>query len=230
MTIVVPMAGGDEAFRERGYAYCKSIIEVRGKPLCQHVWENLRSLPVDKFVFVIRQEDAHRYHLDEVLRLMDPNAEVIHTTGATAGAACTVLLAVEHIVHYSELIVTNGDQLLLTDLPAAIRDFQSKNLDGGTLVFDSVHPRWSFVQVDEKEQVIQAAEKRPISRLATAGFYYFRRGGDFIDGSFEMIRKDVNTGGKYYVCPAFNEMILRGKRIGIHRIDRQIYWSLATPQ
>ena len=54
-------------------------------------------------------------------------------------------------------------------------------MDGGVIVFDSVHPRWSFVRVDKAGFVIETAEKRPISRLATAGFYYFRRGADFVD-------------------------------------------------
>lgn len=230
MTVVIPMAGPDNAFREAGYGYCKSLIEVGGKPLVQYVWENLRTLAAGKFVFVIRKEDAQRHHLGEVLRLLEPNAVVVTAVGNTAGAACTALLATEHIVPDDELIVTNSDQLFQVDLAKVIENFRSRQLDGGTLVFDSIHPRWSFVQVDEQDLVIQAAEKRPISRLATAGFYYFRRGSDFINCAFEMIRKDAHVNGQFYVCPVFNEMILRHLRIGIHRIDREAYLSLATAQ
>jgi len=230
MIAVIPMAGGDEAFKERGYAFCKPLIEVRGKPLAEHVWDNLKSLKADQHAFIIRREDAKRFHLDEVLRLMDPQAAIVQSEGKTAGAACTVMLAIEQIRPDEELVIANGDQVLNTDLGAVVAGFRERNLDAGAIVFDSVHPRWSFVRLDENNLVIEAAEKRPISRLATAGFYYFKRGGDFLTAAGEMIRKDAHVNDAFYVCPTFNEMILRHARIGVAPIDREQYISLATPQ
>jgi len=60
-------------------------------------------------------------------------------------------------------------------LGEAIAAFRRQELDAGTIVFDSVHPRWSFVKTNEKGLVIEAAEKRPPSRNATAGFYHFNK-------------------------------------------------------
>jgi dTDP-glucose pyrophosphorylase len=230
MIVIVPMAGDDSAFREQGHAYCKSLIEVRGKPLVQHVYENLRSLPADRFVFLVRKDDVQRHHLGDVIRLLDPQAAVVQIEEPTGGAACSVLLAIEHIAPAEELVVTNGDQLILTHLGSVVGQMRERGLDGGTIVFDSVHPRWSFVLIDEEGLVIEAAEKRPVSRLATAGFYYFRKGGDFLEAACGMIRKDAHVNGQFYVCPVFNEMILRHAGIGVARIERDAYVSLATPQ
>jgi len=230
MIVVIPMAGGDEAFRERGYAFCKPLIEVRGKPLAERVLNNLKSLQADAHAFIIRREDAKRFHLDEVLRLMDPNAQIVQSDGPTAGAACTVMLAIEHIKPDAELVIANGDQVLDLDLGAVVAGFRARGLDAGAIAFDSVHPRWSFVRLDENDLVIEAAEKRPISRLATAGFYYFKRGSDFLQAAGDMIRKDAHVNGAFYVCHTFNEMILRHARIGIAKIEREQYVSLATPQ
>ncbi|MCE9608432.1 MAG: glycosyltransferase family 2 protein [Planctomycetia bacterium] len=230
MIVVVPMAGGDDAFKERGFSYCKSLIEIHGKPLVEHAWACLRPLAPEKFVFVVRKEDVLRSHLHSVLHLLDPASAVVRAEGPTAGAACTALLAIEHIRPEAELIVSNGDQLFDCDLAAVIADFRSRSLDAGTIVFDSVHPRWSFVRVGNDGLVSEAAEKRPISRDATAGFYYFRRGADFLRAATDMIRKDAHVNGLFYVCPAFNEMILTGAKIGVHRIPREAYISLATPQ
>ena len=94
----------------------------------------------------------------------------------------------------------------------------------------AVHPRWSYVRCDEDGLVVEAAEKRPISRLATAGAYWYRRGSDFVEAVMAMIRKDASVEGRFYVCPAFNELILRGLRIGTRHIDRAQYFSLATPR
>jgi hypothetical protein len=78
--------------------------------------------------------------------------------------------------------------------------------------------------------VVEAAEKRPISRLATAGFYYFARGRSFVRAVQQMILKDAAVEGGFYVCPAYNELLLENARIGIHPIPRSDYFSLATPQ
>lgn len=230
MIVVVPMAGGDETFKEHGYPFCKPLTEIQDRPLIEHVLGGLRSLGADRHVFVIRTEDARRGHLDEVICLLDPRAGIVQSHGKTAGAACSALLAIEHIQPDRELVIANGDQIFNYDLGNLVREFRSRDLDAGTIVFDSVHPRWSFVRVDEDGLVVEAAEKRPISRHATAGFYYFRRGRDFVQAAKDMIRKNAQVNGAFYVCPTFNEMILRHARIGIHPVPREAYVSLATPQ
>lgn len=228
--ILVPMSGSDEAFRQKGYTYSKNLIELHGKPLIQHVVENLSTIPNGEFIFVIRKEEESKYHLRNVLKLLSPSCEIIISDGATAGAACTALLAIEFINHDAPLIIANADQVVEADLADAVRAFEHQHLDAGTIVFDSVHPRWSFVRVNEAGYVIEAAEKRPISRYATAGIYYFRNGKAFVRSAMEMIKKDANTGGVFYVCPTFNELILEQAKIGVYKISRESYFSIATPE
>jgi dTDP-glucose pyrophosphorylase len=230
MKLLVPLAGGDQAFLEQGYQYCKALSEIQGRPMIEHVWSCLREIQADQHIFVVRKEDCKRFFLDDVLKLLDPDAVVIQADGMTAGAACTSLLAAGHIDCDDELVIANGDQLFSVSLAHAIGDFRQRSLDGGTVVFDSVHPRWSFVRLDGDGLVVEAAEKRPISRYATAGFYYFRRGADFVTAAKSMIVKGAEVGGSYYVCPSFNEMILKQSRIGVFEVPRDAYISLATPQ
>lgn len=230
MIVVIPTAGGDDAFKERGYPYCKPLTEIHGRTMIERVWQSLAPLAAERHVFVIRKEDARRAHLADVLKLMDPRCAVVVADGPTAGAACTALLAIEQIQPDRELVIANGDQVFTGDLSAAVADFRRRDLDGGTLVFESVHPRWSFVRIGDDGLVTEAAEKRPISRHATAGFYYFKRGGDFVRAAQDMILKNAQVNGAYFVCPAFNEMILKHARVGVFPIPRESYISLATPQ
>jgi dTDP-glucose pyrophosphorylase len=230
MNILIPMGGSDEAFRQHGYAYAKPLIEIAGRPLVQHIFDPLRQVPDGRAVFVIRKEDDQRFYLREVLRLLDPSVQVIRADGPTAGAACTALLAIEHIDNEDELLITNADQILAFDLPETLHRFRARGLDAGTVVFDSVHPRWSFVKTDAHDMVIEAAEKRPISRNATAGVYYFRQGRFFVEAAKAMILKDASVNGGFFVCPSLNELILAQKRVGVERIAREQYISLATPQ
>lgn len=230
MNILIPMGGSDEAFRQHGYPYAKPLIEIAGRPLVQHIFEPLREVPGGRAVFVIRKEDDLRFYLRDVLRLMDPTAEVIRAEGATAGAACTALLAIEHIDNEDELLIANADQILAFDLPAVLERFRARALDAGTVVFDSVHPRWSFVKTDAEDMVIEAAEKRPISRNATAGVYWFRQGRFFVEAAKAMIVKGASVNGGFFVCPSLNELVLTQRRVGVERIEREQYISLATPQ
>lgn len=230
INVLVPMSGPDDAFKQKGFTYNKNLIEINGKPLIQHVYENLSQIPNADFIFVIRKDENIKYHLQNVLRLLNPSCEIIIADALTAGAACTALLAIEHINHEKPLVIANADQIIEANLADAIEQFCNRNLDAATITFDSVHPRWSYVRLDEKGYVIEAAEKRPISRYATAGIYYYKHGKDFVYAAMEMIKKDANFGGQFYVCPTFNEMILKQAKIGIYQISRDAYFSIATPE
>lgn len=230
MNIIIPMGGSDEQFRQHGFHFAKPLIEIDGRPLIQHAFDCLATIPDAQFIFIIRKEHDLRFHLRDVLQLLAPGSIVIRADGETKGAACSAMLAVESVDNDEELLIANSDQVVNFDFPAIIESFRARDLDAGTITFDSVHPRWSFVKTDADGMVIEAAEKRPISRNATAGIYYFRKGRDFIESVQSMIRKDASVNGGYFVCPSLNEMVLAQKRVGIFPIERDQYVSLATPQ
>jgi len=232
MNVLVLMAGPSDKYREAGHTFPKNLVEIAERPVIEHVVENLRGLlrADDRLILTLRREENLRFHTDRVAQLLAPGVTICEVGDKTAGAACSALLAIEHIDNDAPLVVTNGDQIILADLAAAVADFQQRGLDGGVIVFDGVHPRWSFVRCNAAGLVVEAAEKRPISRLATAGFYYFARGRDFVRAAQQMILKDAHVEGAFYVCPSYNELLLENARIGIHTIPRSAYFSLATPQ
>ncbi len=232
MTILVLMAGSGDAFKEAAYPYPKNLVEVNGLPVVQRVMESLEPLfaLASRVVFMIPDEEVRQYHTDEVIRLLMPSATVLPITLPTAGAACTALLAVEALEPDEPLLIVNGDQIVAADLAQPVSDFLESGWDGGIVVFEAVHPRWSFVRCDADGMVVEAAEKRPISNRATAGVYYFARARDFIEGAMNMIKKDSHVGGAFYICPVYNEMILNQARIGTRQIGRETYFSLANPQ
>ena len=232
MNLLVLMAGPSDKFHEAGHAFPKNLVEIANRPVIEHVFENLQPLlgDSDRMIAVLRRDEIVRYHTDRVAQLLRPGVAVCEVPSATAGAACSALLAVDHIDNDEPLIVTNGDQLIMADLGAAVADFRRRKLDGGAVVFEGVHPRWSFVRSNAEGLVVEAAEKRPISNRATAGFYYFARGRDFVRAAEQMILKDAHVDGAFYVCPTYNELLLAGARIGTHLIPRASYISLATPQ
>lgn len=228
MKTLLLAAGGSLAFEDAGYYYPKNLVEVAGQPLLAHVMSGLGTLAQGgRLVVVVRRDEAVRHHVHRVVTLVEPSALVVQV-GETSGAACSALLACEHVDEDEPLLVVNGDMVMDVDLPSIVDGFDRAGFDAGAIVFDAVHPRWSYVRIED-DVVVEASEKRPISRHATAGAYWFRRGMDFLDAAMAMIRKDAHTDGKFFVCPALNELVLAGRRIGAHEIARSDYFSLHEP-
>lgn len=225
MKILVLMAGDSSEFYKEGFKYPKYLFEINGKPLVEHVINRLSPIQ-GEFLFIINEEDARQWHLDDVLRLIRSEAEVVVIEGATKGAACSALYAIDKINNDEELVIANGDQILDIDWGKAFETL--KKNDGGTVIFESVHPRWSYVSLDANRKIVQAEEKRPISKNATAGIYYYKRGRDFVEGASNMLKKSAHVGDLYYICPVFNEMILKNKVLGVYSIERPEYHSLAN--
>jgi len=146
----------------------------------------------------------------------------------TKGAACSALMAISYIANCQPLIIANSDQLFddsLQELIALMGD-----ADAGVVTFESLHPRWSYVRLNEQGLVIETAEKRPISRHAIAGLYYFRYGQDFVDSAMRMIRKDSSVNGDFFIAPALNELVLAGKKIRMVPVLTERYHTLYSPQ
>jgi NDP-sugar pyrophosphorylase family protein len=230
LNVLIPMAGMGE-FDKEEFHYPKPLIEIGGRPLIERVVACLDRIREEKqYVFVVQAIDCQVHHLDHVLRLITDNkCKVVQIEGATRGAACSALMAIDYIDNESSLVISNSDHIIDYDLDSVVKEFRSRNLDAGTLCFESVHPKWSFVRLDECGRIIETAEKRPLSKNAIAGFYYFRKGSDFVKAAMTMVEKDVNVGGRYYVAPAINELVLAGKSLGIHKIPSSVYHNFYSP-
>jgi dTDP-glucose pyrophosphorylase len=230
MNVLILMAGTHPSFEQAGYSFPRNLVQAKGKPVLQLVLENLLTLQTmgAKLCALVNRDEDRRFHTGRVLQLISPEISVQRVEGKTSGALCTALLGIDHIAPDEPLIITNGDIIMDCNLSEAIEDFQARDLDGGTITFKDIHPRWSFVKLDENGYVVEAAEKRPISHHATTGFYYFRRGQDFLEAAFRSLQKDAHVEGSFYICPVFNEMILVQQRIGTLEIDRSQYHTLKT--
>jgi len=180
---------------------------------------------------VVNDEDCRKHHLDNILNLLtNEQCQVIKIRKETKGAACSALLAIKHINNDDELIIANGDQIFMDDLNRVLEIHRTNNFDAAVIIFNSVHPRWSYVRLDDNSLVIETAEKRPFSKQAIAGFFYFKKGSFFIKAAMNMIKKDASVNGAFFIAPSLNEMVLDKKRIGVYTIDNDKYHTFHSPQ
>jgi HAD superfamily hydrolase (TIGR01509 family) len=226
LNVIIPMAGAGSRFEKAGFTFPKPLIEVNNKPMIQVVVENL-NLDAN-FIYIVQKSHREKYNLDTLLNLLTPNCRIVEVDGLTEGAACTALLAKEFINNDNPLFFANSDQFVEWDSNEFMYKMQETNCDGGIVTFKSTHPKWSFAKSNDDGLVIEVAEKNPISDDATVGYYYWKKGSDFVKYAEEMIDKNIRVNNEFYVCPVFNQAIKSNKKIRTFNIEKM--WGLGTPE
>lgn len=205
------MAGEGSRFAAEGYTFPKPLIDVEGKPMIQRVVENLDFDA--EYIFLVRKEHLKKYEgLHSTLnRITNGKFKVVEVNALTEGAACTALLAKDHINNDEDLLIANSDQIIEYS-PENFRYLKSfSDVDGIVFCFNAVHPKWSFVKTNMRGAVTEVAEKNPISNIATCGIYWYRSGSDFVNAAETMIQKNIRVNGEFYIAPVYNEFIQTSK-------------------
>lgn len=230
LKIIIPLAGSSEIFQKAGYLYPKPLIEIKGIPMIQRVIDSTKTINTHyKIIFIIKEEDATKFHLDNTLKLLEPECEIIKIKNITKGGLCSVLMAIDKIEKKDSLLILNSDQIIEEDFFKISNYWIENDSDVGVVTFTSVHPRWSYVLTNGKE-IIQTAEKNPISNKAIAGYYYFKSAELFFDYAFNTILNDVQIDGLFYVSPVINEYVLKNKNVNFYEIDNSKYHSFYSPK
>tara|TARA_R100001082_G_C4363634_1_gene160670 strand:- start:261 stop:971 length:711 start_codon:yes stop_codon:yes gene_type:complete len=226
--ILIPMAGEGSRFSKEGYTFPKPLIDVNGKPMIQTVVENLDFNA--EYIFLVRGEHLQKYEgLEDTLqRITNGKSTIVVVDQLTEGAACTALLAKEHIDNDEDLLIANSDQYIEYS-PENFETIKNMtNVDAMVYAFEAVHPKWSFVKTNSRGIVTEVAEKKPISNIATCGIYWYRRGSDFVKYAERMIDKNIRVNNEFYIAPVYNELINEGKTLIPFYVHSM--WGIGTPE
>ena len=227
--ILIPMAGRGSRFEEQGYTDKKPFIDVNGKPMIHRVIKNL-GMEFDKeymFILICLQEDFDKYDFTEFEKVIGHNSyDVVILDDVTEGAAQTVLTAKHLINDDTPLMTMNSDQLVDWDVERLFE--MCEQFDGVIPCFYGEGNAWSYARTLDNGYVQEVAEKKQISKYATAGYYYWKKVSDFVKYAEQMIKDNSRTNGEFYVAPVYNWAILDGKKIGVGMVDK--VYELGTPE
>lgn len=226
INVLLP-AMGTSAFFKDAY-FPKPLTEINGKTMLELVVDDYKRLEPKNYIFIFSDDDCKKFHLDSSVKILTPASQVIKLHNQTSGALCTCLMAIDLVNDDMPLIIVNSDQIIDVDYRMVIEYFNEIDADAGVITFPSIHPRWSYARVNGVE-VVEVAEKRPLSKNAIAGFYYYKRGKDFIEAGKKALLKQNSLEGKYYISASINELILLGKKVGYYEIQKEQYKSFYSP-
>lgn len=229
INVIIPAAGEGSRFKKAGWKMPKPFIDVAGQPMLEHVIENVSPTRAN-ITILLRQKHLETYP-EIAYKLQSSGHQIIGVSRLTEGTASTVLLARRTFDNDLPMMVANSDQLVAFDVNRFIQDCFNRNLDGSILVFRdrTMNPKWSYARVNNEGLVLEVAEKRPISELATAGIYLFSKGKDFVRAALDMIVANDQVNNEFYTCPVYNYMIKDGARVGVYEVPIDAMSGLGTP-
>lgn len=213
VTVVIPMAGKGQRFKDAGFFVPKPLIPIGNKPMIERVVDNFRPNFDNHFILVTRNDVAPK--IDGKLYPLNHDTE---------GTVATIL-EIEHMIGRDDpLMIVNCDQLIPNFEPD---DFMSKSADCSVVVTKNDSPKHSYVKT-ENGLVTEVAEKQVISDKAIAGVYFYRKAKYFIDNAKKMIEKNLRVNNEFYVSPVFNEIIADGLTVNTYEIDN--WQPIGTPE
>lgn len=228
MTVLMTMAGLGSRFKDKGYIPPKFRIMARGRTLMDWSLLSLRAFFGQQFIFACLAEEDADWILSAAGAFGIADAVIATRSGLSRGQAETAFDALEHADPDQPVWIYNIDTHVA---PNAMRPHDLGTAAGCVPVFPCSEPNMSFVRHGSDNDVVEVAEKVPISQWATVGLYGFRSAACFAEryqNAYD--RGRVQTiGGERYVAPIYGLMLREGERVVAPRLDIADVHILGTP-
>lgn len=207
---VILAAGRGTRMRELTDDLPKPMIEVRGKPVLQHIVEGLRDAGVRRFIIIVG------YHAEAVRNFFGNgqrhNVDIEYTTqtvqdgtGRVVNLARTLVGEAPFVLSYGDILISPANYKRVVDLrddcEATITVTRGEDVSKGGAVF-----------VNEQMELVDLREKpkpgEPTSPWYNAGLYAFR------PSIFEFIAKlEPSPRGEYELTDAIRDLAHSGKTV-----------------
>ncbi|WP_448192914.1 hypothetical protein [Azospirillum sp. sgz301742] len=217
MMCIVPLAGPDVVHPTRGI---KALMDVNGLPLVEAAlsgrpwWRDGRLRP-NGLVFVLRRDIPESVALEAVLRQRFPGAAFAWLGGLSGGALCSALAGTALLARPERPVCIDLVDILYECGAPTTEHFSDPNVAALVPWFGSEESCYSYVRMDAEGRVLEAAEKRVISRNASAGTYLFRDAATWLDAAAHSMRHHDRLAhkGALFVCPSVTGLIEAGRTV-----------------
>ncbi len=217
MKVVLPVAGKGTRLRPHTHTKAKSLVNVAGKTVLEHIVERLQAIDVEEYIFITDENGQ------QIADFMDYNFPALKCSYLVQrerlGPAHAVSLAASQVNDGDELLVVFNDTIFVTDLSKIPELCTAAD---GLIYSKEVEDYQRFgVNVMRDDYIVDMVEKpdTPISKLAQVGLYYLKDGADFLRYIEKTIAAGETVKGEYYLPSVFMRMIEGGIKLKAPEID-----------
>ncbi len=217
MKVVLPVAGKGTRLRPHTHTKAKSLVNVAGKTVLEHIIERLLAIDVDDFIFIT---DDNGQQVENFMQSKFPELKCHYLVQKERlGPAHAVALAAPVIEDGDDLLVVFNDTIFVTDLGQIPQLCAEAD---GLIYSKEVEDYQRFgVNVVNNGYIVDMVEKpdTPVSKLAQVGLYYLKDGAGFIRAIEQTIAAGETVKGEYYLPAVFMRMIADGLKLKAPEID-----------
>lgn len=239
MNVIIPCSGLGTRFLNAGFTSSKPLIDLDDKKIIDYVIKMFNKN--DKFIFI-----CNEYNYDLLKEYVEIkysyNCIFLKINHNKKGPVKAILDSLDDIKNH--LNCNEGISISYCDY---FQEFNYdtfldyvNNLDGCVVSYSGYHPHlipekniYASSLIDENNNILQIFEKKFIGNKQSAyhscGLYYFKN-ISIIEKYFnELVEKDINVNGEFYVSLVYNLMIEDGLKVKSFN-DTQAFLQLGTPE
>jgi glucose-1-phosphate thymidylyltransferase len=214
MKVIIPLAGFGTRLRPHTYTKPKPLINVAGKAVLGHILDKFAGLNVEEFIIVhgYLGEQIHDYLATQYPQYCARFVEQRELVGQA-----DAILRCRPFVDGPVLIVF-VDTLFEADLSGLARE----EADAVIYVKEVDDPRRFGVAVVGAEGWITRFVEKPDSmdnRLAVIGMYYLKDSDALMRACQELMSRNIQTKGEYFLADAFNLMVEQGQKFRTETVE-----------
>jgi NDP-sugar pyrophosphorylase family protein len=232
--LIIPMSGIGKRFIDAGYNDPKPLIIVDGKPIIDHVVGLFPN--VTDITFICNELHLETTNMSDILKSISPNCKIYSVPNVNRkGPVDAISKIFDLIDDNKETIISYCDYGTYWDFDKFLNFIRSNNLDGAIPCYIGFHPHmlgsdnYAFcrqnnhllTEIKEKESFTN----NKMNEYASNGTYYFKNGKILKKYFKELINKDINLNGEYYVSLVYNLLVKDNLKVGIFEIDNMLQWG-----
>lgn len=224
MNLILTMAGKYQRFKDKGYKIPKYLLPWGNKCILSEIISQFRMHFNNIYLVANKADNIYLNHVNAILNyysIPEKNLFIIDDTSGQAETANIYLNLIEQRKPITEPVVFHNIDTILYDRDyKKIESILDKN-SGFIDVFQVNDNKYSFVLVNQRNNVKDIKEKQMISSLASSGFYGFK--------TVEKFREYYDKNHKF-ISEIYDKMINNGEIIKIDKInDEENTVVLGTP-
>ena len=228
MIIIIPIGGIGQRFKENGYKKPKALINIYGKPIISYLLDNLNTDNID-YIFIPYNKEYKKYRFEDLLikNYSKINFRFFCLENNTRGAAETINISINNLNEERNIPVLclDSDSFYTCDIISqwngdnCVFSFEDKN----------ENPIYSYVKINENNEIIDIKEKDKISSNACTGAYGFNSINHLKKYTSKIIEGNITQKSEFYTSGVIKEMISEGQIFKNQTILHSNFTCLGSP-